>query len=589
MRLLRRPRFSDALLSLLLLSITAKAAAPDVVLNELMYNPPGSLDDLQYIELFNKSPKPVNLDGWHFKTGLEFVFPTNTPLIPGGFLVLSKNPAAFRKHFGANIPVLGPFKGKLKHGGERIELVTASGTTVDSLQFKDRSPWPIGPDGFGPSLERIVADGPSASPDNWAASKMPQTRRATGSPGKRNDNFAPTSLPNFSNLVVSPARPGQPVIVECDITDDTAITNAVLRISVLVGAQPLSESEATLQRIAGTSKTGRYRAEIAGVPAGSIVRYKILATGLSGLVRALPGENEPAASFSYYVGPNTNTASIPFVYINQFGSREKRNAARQPRLFGGGDSPASGGARGNAFLLYAPTNGTAIQVFDQVRVVGRKGGWKVHFRKDQPFEGMTDINVIFEYQPRYVISEHMAYELFRKAGLPSPHSEPLRVWMDGRPVGYHLLVEQPNRHFLKRSGRDEDANLYKILWYGQDLVGQHEKKTNPSTGHEDLKRIMAELDQTQGQVQWAVIEKNFNVPEFINYYAVNMCIQNWDGFFNNHSIYHDLRPGGKWGIIPWDEDKTWGDHDGASSSYDWYDRAIQLTTVPPTGSGLGHG
>ncbi len=213
-------------------------------------------------------------------------------------------------------------------------------------------------------------------------------------------------------------------------------------------------------------------------------------------------------------------------------------------------------------------------MFDNVRVVSQKGGWKVHFRKDQPFEGTTDINVIFEYQPRYVLAEHMAYELFRKAGLPSPTRGYLRVWMNGRPVGYHLLVEQPNRRFLKRTGRDENANLFKILWHGQNLVGQHEKKTNLSTGHDDLKQLVADLEQTRGQAQWKVIEKHFNVAEFINYYAVNMCLQNWDGFFNNHSVYHDLKPGGKWGVIPWDEDKTWGDYDGASSSYDWYEMPL---------------
>ena len=49
-----------------------------------------------------------------------------------------------------------------------------------------------------------------------------------------------------------------------------------------------------------------------------------------------------------------------------------------------------------------------------------------------------------------------------------------------------------------------------------------------------------------------------------------MCIQNWDGFFNNYFAYHAPGKEGKWEIIQWDLDKTWGDFDGASSNYDWY-------------------
>ena len=60
------------------------------------------------------------------------------------------------------------------------------------------------------------------------------------------------------------------------------------------------------------------------------------------------------------------------------------------------------------------------------------------------------------------------------------------------------------------------------------------------------------------------------MTNFINYFAVNMCIQNWDGFFNNYFTYHDTGGTGQWEIYPWDEDKTWGDYDGASARYDWY-------------------
>jgi spore coat protein H len=195
---------------------------------------------------------------------------------------------------------------------------------------------------------------------------------------------------------------------------------------------------------------------------------------------------------------------------------------------------------------------------------------KVHFLKDQPLAGMTGINLIFESSPRYVLAEPLAYELFRRLNVPSPASEHVRLWADGRPLGYYLLIEQPNRAFLRRQGRDPDGNLYKLLWYERGVVRQHEKKTNTRAGHADLLQLLKELNAPEGAPLWEVIQQRFNVDEMIDYFAGSMCIQNWDGFWNNYYAYHSPKAGGKWELIPWDEDKTWGDFDGCSPQYDWY-------------------
>jgi spore coat protein CotH len=108
----------------------------------------------------------------------------------------------------------------------------------------------------------------------------------------------------------------------------------------------------------------------------------------------------------------------------------------------------------------------------------------------------------------------------------------------------------------------------------QGLVQQHHKKTKPTTDYSDLIGLEGSLTRTSGSQQWDFIRKNFNVDEFTGYYAVNMCIENWDGFFNNYYLYHDEKGTDKWEMYPWDEDKTWGDYDGASPNYDWYEMPL---------------
>jgi spore coat protein H len=227
--------------------------------------------------------------------------------------------------------------------------------------------------------------------------------------------------------------------------------------------------------------------------------------------------------------------------------------------------------RGNDAFIYMPPGGEDVQLFDFVDAPPRKGGFKIHFRKDELLRGMTTINVIFEGVPRYALAEALSYEVYRMAGVPAELTEHIRVWIDGNPLGYHLLIEQPNKAFLARNKRDTTGNLYKLLWYGNGIIGKHEKKTNPDKGHDDLVSLIDGLERTRGTEQWSFIRQHFNVEEFINYFAVNMCIQNWDGFHNNYFAYHDTGDTGRWEIYPWDEDKTWGDYDGASRKYDWYE------------------
>ena len=549
-------------------------SAHAAVFNEIHYHPPEEEDHLQFIELFNPSDTPESLDGWALRKGVQFSFPPNTVLAPKGLVVIARNPAAFTRHFKPTYPVLGPFTGKLKHSGERLELVNAVGMLVESVAFTDKAPWPKAADGFGASLERIHPTAPAGSPWSWSSSRMPARKVSTGTPGRPNDAAAPALPPVITAVSNTLATVGTPTRIGCDIADRTAITKAFLRVTLHPAAvnQPATTNEIQLIKKSSTGATAHYEAEIPAQPEGTLVRWQVVAENQASARRTFPDVEDPAPTRTFFCGSNTNKAQVGFAFIRQLGNGEKRGPSLR---FRPGSNPSQGEiARGNAVFLHAPASGGPVEVFDYVRVVPRQGGWKVHFRKDQLFQEMSGINLIFEGAPRWVLSEHLTYELFRKAASIAPKSDYLRLWMDGRPVGYHLLVEQPNRTLLRRNQRDDDANIYKILWYGQGLEGQHEKKTHLTTGHDDLRKVYGELQRTQGDAQWKVIQQYFNTQEFATYYAISQCVQNWDGYFNNHTLYHDLKPGGKWGIIPWDEDKTWGDFDGASAAYDWYDMPL---------------
>jgi hypothetical protein len=219
--------------------------------------------------------------------------------------------------------------------------------------------------------------------------------------------------------------------------------------------------------------------------------------------------------------------------------------------------------RGSSAFVYVDPRTGKSALFDHIHVASRARGpmyrgYKVFFHKDRALNGLRSVNLVMEGDESGMMVEALAYDLYHRAGNAAPLSEFIRVWLDGRMIGYHLMVERPSRSFLRRNNLNDEGNLYKLIWYGRDLVDKHEKKTHVQSGHEDLLALVDRLEKTRGDEEWELIRQSFNVDQVATYFAVNMILSHWDGFFNNYFAYHDTGGTKRWEIYPWDQDSTWG-------------------------------
>jgi len=155
-------------------------------INEIMYNPPSGNTDEEYVEIHNHSALPVNLAGWGFVVGIDFIFPTNTltmSMPPGAYWVIASNPEvlmSLHPHLTTN-NTFGPYQGTLANGGERLVFAAADydivGGTVErlpipisDLTYDDGGHWGYWSDGDGSSLELIDPRADVGLPSNWADS-----------------------------------------------------------------------------------------------------------------------------------------------------------------------------------------------------------------------------------------------------------------------------------------------------------------------------------------------------------------------------------------------------------------------------------
>lgn len=141
---------------------------PELVLTEIMYNPPEAGEDsLEFVEIYNKGEEAVNMTGFYFSQGVEFVFP-DVDVLPDSFLLVAKNANAFATTFGAT--ALEWTSGSLSNSGEDIELKDALDNVIDFVDFDDYLPWDTLADGYGPSLTLCNPDVDNNVPENWTHS-----------------------------------------------------------------------------------------------------------------------------------------------------------------------------------------------------------------------------------------------------------------------------------------------------------------------------------------------------------------------------------------------------------------------------------
>ncbi len=189
-------------------------SASSIVVSELMYNPPpasaaeeaagySDSDEFEFIRITNVSSDTIGIEGLRFNDGIRFDFSLSAvrALVPGASLLIVGNRKAFNARYGNAYDALiaGEFTGKLKNGGENIQLdlVGSPLTTLHSINYDDKQPWPKAADGFGSSM--LLLD-PAGSPDHSLPSSWTASAHPGGHPG---GNPVPLSYQEWRMLTFS--------------------------------------------------------------------------------------------------------------------------------------------------------------------------------------------------------------------------------------------------------------------------------------------------------------------------------------------------------------------------------------------------
>lgn len=146
----------------------SQAAAPNMVINEIQYQPAGGTSG-EFIELSNpSSTTAVDISGWTIE-GLELTIPPGTVVLPKGQVVFVKDDVVFRQSYsGKSKFVASEYPGELSDTGETLRLMQGA-RVVDAVSYSATAPWPAGAAGAGPSLELDDIGSDNSLPASWSA------------------------------------------------------------------------------------------------------------------------------------------------------------------------------------------------------------------------------------------------------------------------------------------------------------------------------------------------------------------------------------------------------------------------------------
>lgn len=150
-----------------------------LVISEIMYHPAPRPDqmDLDYVEIHNSQPWFFDLSGFRLAGDITFTFPAGSVLAANAFLVVARVPADVRQVYGIT-NVIGGHEGQLGQPSGSVRLEHRSGAVLVDVEYQATHPWPVAPDGAGPSLVLARPSLGQRDPAAWAASA-----RVGGSPG----------------------------------------------------------------------------------------------------------------------------------------------------------------------------------------------------------------------------------------------------------------------------------------------------------------------------------------------------------------------------------------------------------------------
>ncbi len=581
----------------------------DVVINEIMYHPLSAEQKEKFIEIVNIGDEGISLNGWQFVGDVTFSFPSSATISPGEHLVI----AADWKWLGSHYQIkkgLGDFQGLTSTGGETIALRNPNGVIADYVDFHDDDPWPILPDGEGPSLELVNPYDDNDFGRNWADG-LPS------SPGRENDAFSTNNAPYITKVAHTPLEPkdSDNVVITAKVRDADGLSGVWVDYQVVLPGHYIRVFDPEYwtnwtavnmndEGLDGDEQAadGVYTATLPPQLHRTLVRYVIHARDASpeskeGLA---PRRSDPSENYGYFVYNGVPPYYAPITYLGTPRTHTVLTKLPVYHLIADADDVLECEYKGISFGDKAGRHefrwrGTFVyegEVYDHIyfrlrggchRYHQHKRAYKIKFNRGRRFVMKDDYGQVFPEKRKKLnlnsniqqvwtgkrgeegMYESLGYQLFRDVGVRFSYT----AWVHFRVIddvgetgadqykgdfyGLFTEVEQPDDNLLKTHAHPLTGNFYKIDT--GSLNGKWEKEVNdiPPLDDEEIEAFWDGYHSAPTVEWW---RGNFNIGSWYSYHAIIDAIHHTDVGAGKNYYYYRNPETNIWEVFPWDLDLT---------------------------------
>lgn len=176
----------------------------------------------------------------------------------------------------------------------------------------------------------------------------------------------------------------------------------------------------------------------------------------------------------------------------------------------------------------------------------------------KPIKGLNRLTLNNNKQDRSLTSQVLAYQLFRKVGVPAPRTGYANLTVNGKHLGVYTNVESIKKPFLKEHFKQSDGMLYEMAITDIHPKTVHKldaKSDEADQNRQRLEKMAAWLADSE-PLKLEEIEQWIDLDEYLKFWAVENLTGFWDGYnANQNNVYvyfpRDEAPAQ---FIPWGAD-----------------------------------
>jgi spore coat protein H len=193
------------------------------------------------------------------------------------------------------------------------------------------------------------------------------------------------------------------------------------------------------------------------------------------------------------------------------------------------------------------------------------------FVSGRKFHGLSSLNLHNNAFDKSQMREHLAYQVFREAGLPASRTAYARVFLtiagehDHKDIGLYSIVEEVDKDFLKSRFPSTKGLLLKpeTISFGlrdlgndwKDYIRQYQPRweATPRQARRVIEFVQL-FENANDEIFRQRVESYLNVDQFLRHLAVHTVTVNLDSILCvGHNYYLYLNPtDDKFYFIPWD-------------------------------------